>query len=334
MRHEKSAKLLDLARELAVSRMGLTLDQMAQRMEVSRRTAERMRDQLLIMFDTMREINDDPPHKRWRIDGKFDKFMQVPSATEMSALKIAHNSLDEQNLEAAQLLKSLETKIIIAMGENECRRMETDLEVLLEAEAIAISPGPRPKYDAFTLNILREAIISMRLVSFIYAGGTRGNERRELIPYGIVFGGEAYLIAKAQNSPPDERPRVYRIDRIREAKLSEKIGAAPEDFSLRAFSERSFGVFQEDTTYEVKLEVLPDYVEEAHRWVFHPNQKFKELKNGGVEITMNGSSMRELAWSLFRWGDKIRIIAPQELKDEMTNAIESAQIMVGKKKRK
>ncbi|MFM8753337.1 MAG: ECF-type sigma factor, partial [Phenylobacterium sp.] len=43
MRHEKAARLLELARRLAASAEGLTLDEMASAMQVSRRTVERMR---------------------------------------------------------------------------------------------------------------------------------------------------------------------------------------------------------------------------------------------------------------------------------------------------
>ena len=46
MRHEKARALLGLARRLAASAEGLTLDEMAQACEVGRRTAERMRDAL------------------------------------------------------------------------------------------------------------------------------------------------------------------------------------------------------------------------------------------------------------------------------------------------
>ena len=46
MRHEKAAALLDLARALAASAEGLTLDEMARAAGVGRRTAERMRDAL------------------------------------------------------------------------------------------------------------------------------------------------------------------------------------------------------------------------------------------------------------------------------------------------
>lgn len=333
MRHEKSANLIELARELAVSHMGLTLDDMANKMGVGRRTAERMRDQLLLMFDTMEEIPD-PPTKRWRISGRFDSFLLAPSAKELAALKIAQELLEKQNNDQAHALQQLEIKINSAMGTKASTRLSTDIEALMEAEAIAITPGPKPKYDAYTLNILRDAILSLHQISFFYEGGSKSKLRREVIPYGILFGGEAYLIARETDKSIEERPKVWRIDRIREAKIMDAAGGPPEEFSLRQFAERSFGVFQEDVTYEVALEVLPEYADEAYRWQFHPNQKIKELKSGGLEIIMHGASLKELSWVLFRWGGKIKIISPKELKEEMKKALELGEKMLGKKGKK
>lgn len=332
MRHEKSANLIELARELAVSRMGLTLDEMAQRMGVGRRTAERMRDQLLMMFDSMEEISD-PPKKRWRISGRFDSFLQAPNAKEMAALKLAQEQLEKQNSASANALKELENKMLAAIGPK-LSRLAPDIEALMQAEAIALTPGPKPKYDAYTLNILRDAILMLRQVSFIYDGGSKAGLRREVIPYGILFGGEAYLIAVEPEKQKTDRPKVWRIDRIRDAQVSQNSGGPPEDFSLREFAERSFGVFQENETHEVILEVAPEFAEEAQRWVFHPNQKIKELKNGGLEIKMNGASLKELSWVLFRWGGKLKIIAPKELKDEMKKGLELGEKMLGKKAKK
>lgn len=329
MRHEKTALLIELARELAASRMGLTLDEMASRIDVGRRTAERMRDQLLLMFDTMEEIPD-PPTKRWRISGRFDSFLQAPNVKELAALKFALEQLEIQNHAQAEDLRNLETKMLAAVGPK-ISRLAPDIEALMQAEAIALTPGPRPKFDVFTLNILRDAILALRQVSFFYEGGSKSKERREVVPYGILFGGEAYLIAIEPEKIEKERPKVWRIDRIRDAKVSEKFGGAPEDFSLREFAERSFGVFQEDEIHNVTLEVFKEYSDEAQRWVFHPNQKIRELKNGNLEITMRGASMRELSWVLFRWGGKLKIIEPEALKEEMKNAIKLAGLMIGKK---
>ena len=58
MRHDKAAKLLDLARRLASSAEGLTLDEMAGAVDVGRRTAERMRDAIWDLFPQMEELPD------------------------------------------------------------------------------------------------------------------------------------------------------------------------------------------------------------------------------------------------------------------------------------
>lgn len=326
MRHEKSAQLIELARELANTRMGLTLDEMADKMSVKRRTIERMRDRLLEMFDTMEEVPD-PPTKRWRINGRLDGFLQVPTSKEIAALKSAQLHFENHSLDAAFALKGLETKMMAAIGPK-LSKLEPDIEALMQAEAIAVSPGPRPSFNTFTLNVLRDAILMMRQVSFVYDGGSKSNILRELIPYGILFGGEAYLIGVEPSKYKGGRPQVWRVDKIREIELSDKIGAAPEDFSLREFSHRSFGVFQEDVVHQVKLRVFKDFAEEAKRWVFHPNQTMLEQSDGGLEIQMEGGGLRELAWGLFRWGGKLEILEPQELKDEMQSALKLANGIV------
>src|SRR5260221_178494 len=63
VRHEKGAKLLELARLLASTAEGLTLDEMADQLGVGRRTAERMRDAVREVFPQLEEL-DDPPTRR------------------------------------------------------------------------------------------------------------------------------------------------------------------------------------------------------------------------------------------------------------------------------
>ena len=84
MRHEKAARLLELARRLAASAEGLTLDEMAAAMQVSRRTVERMRDAVREAFPQMEEIAD-PPTVRFRIPSGLDGIFQAPTAEEFAA---------------------------------------------------------------------------------------------------------------------------------------------------------------------------------------------------------------------------------------------------------
>ena len=76
MRHDKARALVELARRLAGSAEGLTLDEMAAAAGVDRRTAERMRDRLWDLFPQMEAVPD-PPTKRFRIPAGLDGFLQA-----------------------------------------------------------------------------------------------------------------------------------------------------------------------------------------------------------------------------------------------------------------
>lgn len=326
MRHQKSARLVELARHLAASSYGLTLDEMAEKLEVKRRTIERMRDQLLIMYPELEEIAD-PPTKRWRLPKGLDGFALAPTSEEMAALTTAQKVLERANPQAASALASLETKMLSALKSNVKRRMATDIEALMQAEAIALQPGPRAQVNAAVLGVLRDAMLRLKQVSFHYSGGSGAPRARIVVPYGILFGGEAYLVAREADTDEDTPPRMWRIDRLSGLSMLEAIGGAPEGFDLQAYSQRSFGVFQE-ATVDVTLRVLPEFVEEARRWVFHPAQTTTLQDDGSLMVHLHGGGLNELAWSLFRWGGKIEILKPPALKDAMARAIGLAKGMV------
>lgn len=322
MRQEKAARLLDLARFLAASTIGLTLDEMAEKMEVKRRTVERMRDRLVELFPDLEEISD-PPTKRWRLPKGMESFMLSPDAEELAALKSAHELLAPTNAQAASALNRLEAKVLAALGSRQKNRLETDIEALMQAEAIAVQPGPRPMVDVRTLRVLRDALLSLKQLSFRYVGGSGPPRERIVVPYGILFGGEAYLVARETAKPDDSAPVMWRIDRIETPGILATPGGPPDDFSLQDYAHRSFGVFQEPTC-DVVLRVFPAAAEEARRYLFHPGQRISEEPDGSLTVYLHGGGLRELAWSLFRWGGKLEIISPPRLSALMVEALDLA----------
>src|ERR1700761_3339298 len=115
MRHEKAAQLLDLARRLASSAEGLTLDEMAEQMGVGRRTAERMRDAIWDLFPQMQELPDGAA-KRFRISGGLDGLFQAPTKEELLELTKAASALQASGAASrARSLETLERKIRAAM---------------------------------------------------------------------------------------------------------------------------------------------------------------------------------------------------------------------------
>src|ERR1700751_3963932 len=88
MRYDKTRKILELARALASSAEGLTLDDMCRVAGCGRRTAERMRDTIREVFPQMEEILDHPT-KRFHIPKGLDGFFQDPTTEELSDLGVA-----------------------------------------------------------------------------------------------------------------------------------------------------------------------------------------------------------------------------------------------------
>ena len=322
MRHDKAGRLLELARLLASTAEGLTLDEMAQRLEVGRRTAERMRDAVREVFPQLEEV-DDPPTRRFRIPAGLDGLFQAPTAEELAALKAAGETFAQQGAQArAGALKSLEQKVLSATRAAARRRLAPDLEALLQAETIAVQAGPRPFEDDKVLSAVREAVISMRKLAFRYEGGSTPGRMRQVTPYGVLFGRSNYLVAAED---PVTGPRNWRLDRIAEVAVLEEAATRPEAFSLQDYADESFGIYHDDTN-DVVLRVTPAGADDALRWRFHTNQQVEPQADGSVIVRFRASGMLELAWHLFTWGDKVQVVGPAALRRTLLEQIELARL--------
>jgi predicted DNA-binding transcriptional regulator YafY len=321
MRHEKAGRLLELARLLASTAEGLTLDEMAERLGVGRRTVERMRDAVREVFPQLEEV-EDPPTRRFRIPAGLDGLFQAPTAEELAALKAAAEMLAREGAQArAGALRSLEQKVLSATRAAARRRLAPDLEALLQAETIAVNAGPRPFEDEAVLAAVREGLKSMSRLKFRYEGGSTPGRVREVSPMGLLFGRANYLVAQEDEA---SGARNWRLDRIRDIEVLEAPAAPADGFSLQDYADESFGIYH-DTVEDVVLEVTPEGAEDALRWRFHANQKVEPQHDGRVIVRFRAAGMRELAWHLFTWGDKVRVRAPEVLRRTLIEEIETAR---------
>ena len=321
MRHDKAAVVLELARRMAASAEGLTLDEMARDMEVGRRTAERLRDAVLMLFPQTEEVSD-PPTKRWRIRGGLSAFEQAPTTTELLELTKAGEALRRQGETVrAAALESLELKVRAAMRSTSLNRMAPDLEALVRAETIAVQAGPRPSADEAVLTEIRQAILAGQPLGFIYSRPGAEARRRSVAPCGVMFGRANYLVAADRESG---RIQTFRLDRMSAVRAEDGVAAPPADFDLQAFASQSFGIYQ-DEIEDVVLRVTPEGADEARAWRWHPTQTVQDRADGGVEVRFRASGMRELAWHLFSWGDRVQIVAPERLKAVMAAELDSAR---------
>jgi predicted DNA-binding transcriptional regulator YafY len=319
MRYGNTRKILQLARALASTAEGLTLDDMCREANCGRRTAERMRDTIREVFPQMEEIPD-PPTKRFRIPRGLDSIFQDPTAEEMSDLGIVIGQLRETGATArAASLAELEKKIRSSMR-NSRRRMATDVEALLRAERIVVQAGPRPAEDPAMLMLIRQALLGMKTLRFVYHGGSRPGATRDVVPFGIIFGGTNYLIGADAGTT---KPKHWRLDRIEDPKILDRAGSPPADFDLAAFANTPFAYF-EGPQEDVELRVLPHGMLDFRNYRFHPSQTVEPQADGSAIVRFRASGMLELAWHLFSWGNKIEIVRPASLREQMITQLQEA----------
>jgi len=313
MRYEKPEQLLQLARRLAGNAEGMTLKEIMAEFSVSRSTAERLRDALLRVFPTMEEFQDGAS-KRYRISGGLDGFYNDPTVGELGALSQAAQQLETGGQWAlARPLRDLERKVRSAMKSTTLRRIDPDLEALVQAELIAVQAGPRPVHSGELLGLLRDAICAMKAVSYEYRSPSKPVRTRTVSPYGIVFGRMNYLVGPEVG---DTTIKTWRFDRIANLQILKKPAPRRDDFHLPTYVRESFGFFHDDPQ-DVVLRVLHSGLEEFANWSFHPNQLVEPQDDGTVLVRFRASGMLELAWHLFTWQTHIQIVAPANLHEMM-----------------
>lgn len=318
MRLEKVTAILNLARQLAGSAEGMSIDEIAESMSVSRRTAERMRDAVEVVFGPLDWI-DDGRKRRFRIVARgLGNFAVAPTAEELleleNAIRFHDNRRDRQR---AGILRSLATKIQASLREGDRRRLATDVEALVRSETFARQVGPRPATDPEVLSTLRQALLMQRVVTFSYASEDVKNQKRTVVPYGILFASRYYLVGCV---PTKKKPVLFRLDRIREVVLSNTPGIPPQDFDLSGYANQSFSVYQEEPE-QIKLQFRASAARDARAFIFHSSQTFTDEKDGSVTVSFRVGGLLQLAQHLMTWGDAVTVFEPQRLRDILSEEV-------------
>lgn len=313
MRHEKAENLLLLAMEMQAARGGLTLDDIAERFAVGRRTAMRMRDAVLRAFPQAEELTADDRKKRWRIPpATLDRLIAF-SADELAAVATAANLMEEANRpDLAVLLGDLSQKVKSLMKADIRRRVEPDLEALMEAEGIAARPGPKRLIDPQILDTLRQAVLACDTVEVRYRkrrGGALQTYR--LHPYGFLHGHRHYLVAmRADGNRKD--PQLFSLPDIASTAPTGDPFVRDPGFDLKAYAAEAFGVFHEPPS-DVVWRFAPHAARAAAEFIFHPAQRQESQADGSLLVRFRAGGLLEMAWHLLAWGDAVEVLEPPSL---------------------
>jgi predicted DNA-binding transcriptional regulator YafY len=328
MRYANTDQVLQLALDMQGSRLGLSLADIESKFRVSRSTARRMRDAVMRNWPQIERIVDDEQRPRWRIPVAGAVTPGAVSAEEIADLEAAARLLAAQNQHRrAKALEATARKLRALLPADVVRRLEPDVEVLLEAEGLAMRPGPRPRIRAEFIDTIRRAIKEGRQIYLGYRDRRSGRASgRFLEPYGFLFGNRHYLVGMSPARHPGQA-RLFALANITRVSVSRRPFARDPAFSLRAFSERAFGVYQEPPQ-DIVWRFTPEAAPSAGDYEFHPTQQLEPQPDGGLIVRFRAGGLLEMCWHLYTWGDAVTVLAPPELKRKMAGASRHRRFVV------
>lgn len=309
-RYSRISDILDLAIFMSSKIQGVTVTEIAQRYNVSRRTAERMRDSLTCIFPQVDEIEVQDSQKHWGFTNYSISQLISFTPKEVANIELCQRQTTNSEMKE-ELTKTIEK--IKSLNNKNRASFETSIELILQTEGYAIRQMPQYKIGLDILNVVREGIQSSKILKGIYHG-----KERILEPLGLVYGEKVYLIAREKAK--GNEVYNYILHKFENIVVTDKIFDR-QNFSLQEYTNLSFGVYHGDIL-DVELLFSPDIAKDASMYDFHPTQSGKFNEDGSYSLKFKASGDKEIMWHIFKWGAGCKILAPTSLKDKYKKYLE------------
>ena len=311
-RLNKANEIIELAILMQNSYIGLTLDDIAKEFECSRRSAERMKAVLVEKFGSKIEevssFND--KKKRWRFKKGTMNWLINFTPADFANLEQCKKSF--KSTAKQKEIDELMEKIKALNPEN---ISDVDIDEILSNQAYVIRQGFRDNIKLLpleTLQQINDSILCQKQIRINYY-----DQEYTLNPYGILYSDRAYLIAYNTKA---KAIWTFRISKIKEITLTDNYFEKEDDFDLKEYCARSFGVFQGEI-FDVLLQFNKEAVEDVKDYFFHPTQVGKLEKDGSYTLSLKASGEYEIITELLKWRDSVKILAPESLKEAYKNEI-------------
>lgn len=308
-RLNKTEQIIELAMMFQNSYCGLCIEDIEHHFDCSRRSAERMKALLFDLFpEKVEEVPTSEKKKRWRfVKGAMNALISF-TADDFANLEYLKGLSNDDN--KRKELDELIAKIKALTPQKNLQSLDTDVSAIMESEGFAVRQYSGVNIEPKILEELRTSMLAFKKIQFDYP--IKGEIKTiTLNPYGLVIADKYYLVG--YNEYVGDL-RQYRVDKISNLTILDEYFEKDEKFSLTEYCKNSFSIYQEDPI-TITLEFDKSVAEAVLNYHFHPTQKMKQLENGNVQVKFTCGGKYAICHELFKWGGKVQIKKPVELKD-------------------
>lgn len=310
-RYSRVSDIIDLAIFMSSKPLGISLEDIQERYNVSRRTAERMRDSLTNIFPQVQEINTSGHKKYWGFVDYSIKEMVHFSPEEIATIEQFQKRTT--NKEMKETLEKVSEKIK-TLSKKGLENIEHNIDLIMQTEGYAVRQTIQYHIDDEILLTIREAMKKYLIVT-----GKYHDKIRYIEPLGLIYGEKIYLIAREKAK--GKEIYTYLLNKFSDLKLT-MTNFERGDFNLEEFSKRSFSAYF-GKILNVKLKFNSDIADDVMSYNFHPTQKFEKQDDGSVIVKFKASGDKSIMWHVFKWGENVEILAPKELRQEYIDTLNS-----------
>jgi proteasome accessory factor B len=99
--------------------------------------------------------------------------------------------------------------------------------------------------------------------------------------------------------------------------VTDEIGAVPAGFDAERWAESAFTLFPGGRMVTYVLRFAPEVAPYICERVWHPSQRLRELRGGGVELRFRCGESFEVASWVASWREWVEVVRPRALIREM-----------------
>jgi proteasome accessory factor B len=315
-KRDRVARFFRVATYLSAHPDGVTPDELARFLGMSRRTAYR----------DLRALEDELGMPVWAEGGRWglakEAFLPAFRLTRGEAMavflaaRLMAKYADAYDPELAAAFQKLGEALPDVLG----RHVHRTLDVMARRP-----PDPE---GTRRLHVLTQAWAERRVVELTYDASTydpaRESRRARVRPYLIEPSTETHALYLIGFDETKDAVRTFKLERIRSLAVTADRFDAPPDGVIEEALERAWGIIADQEPVDVVLRFGPAVARRVAETTWHPTQVTAGASDGSLMWRATVSGTVEIRAWILSWGPDVEVVAPEPLRAEVAGLLEAA----------
>lgn len=319
--YSQAARLQDMVRTFMARRAGVTIEELVEIYDITRRTVYRDFDALAESGYPLYSV-ETGGRKLWRFHDRFTEVAPVTlSTSELIALYVTRTQIGY--LEGTPLAEDMDR--VFGKLEKTLSPKHRDQLALFAKKFYTVPDAPK-SYDEH-LDLLwdvMDGLIRQLRCKMRYRSPRKKSPTTRLIePLTLLTHKQGlYLLAREAGA---DKVLTFAIDRIVSFEPTKETFEYPKKYGPEKQVEGAFGIVAGDEEVRVRIRFAADIAHLIAERTFHPGQKITRHKDGSLTLEMKLTALgAELNGFVLSYGSKAEVIEPAELREQIAAELKEA----------